>query len=270
MTRKIIINVFKYLALCVLVVMAIGPLFYMLNTSMQETSLVMGAAEPEYTIFNYIKLITQMPFLRWMLNSLIFAGSVVILIIFIDTLAGYALARYRFAGRGIIFGLILASMMLPMAVLLFPLFFIVLKMGLIDTYPGLILPLLAPPFGIFLMRQFMLTIPLEIIDAAKIDGCSEFGVLYRIIFPLVRPAQAILAIVVFLSTYSNFIWPLIVIKNRDMFTLTLGLARIPTEEIIDWGLVAAGSFLTMVPLIIVFLIFQKQFMEALTRGAVKG
>ena len=230
----------------------------------------MGIGEPEYTFNNYIRLFTELPFMRWILNSVVFAALVVVLIIFIDTLAGYALVRYRFTGRGVIFGLILASMMLPIAVLLFPLFYITLELGLLNTYPGLILPMLAPPFGVFLLRQYMLSIPVEIQDAAKIDGCSEFGVLFRIIFPLVRPAQSVLGIVVFLSMFSSFVWPLVVLRDKDMFTLTVGLARIPTEEITDYGLVTTGALMTMVPLIIVFLIFQKQFMAALTKGAIKG
>lgn len=270
MKKKIIIEIIKYLILCILVLASIGPFFYTINTSLQDTNILMGAAKPVYTIKNYVSLFTEFPFLRWTLNSIVFAGLVALLTIFIDTLAGYALVRYRFRGKNFIFGLTLISMMLPTAVFLFPLFYIVLNLHLRDTFPGLILPLLAGPFGVFFMRQFMLSIPVEIQDAAKIDGCSEFGVLYKIIFPLSRPGQAILAIVVFLSTYSTLIWPLIIISNRNMYPLTVGLSTIPGLDIIDWGLVSSGAMLAMVPLIIVFLIFQRQFMEALTKGALKG
>ena len=270
MKKKTIVEILKYILLSVLVLLAIGPFFYMINTSLQETNILMGAAEPEYTFNNYVRLFTKIKFLRWTLNSIVFAGTVALITIFIDTLAGYALIRYRFKGRGFVFGLILLSMMLPTAVFLFPLFYIVLNMNMLNTFPGLILPMVAGPFGVFFMRQFLLSIPVEIQDAAKIDGCSEFGVLYRIIFPLARPAQAILAIVSFMGAFSTLIWPLIVISNKDMYTLTMGLASIPGVDIIEWGLVAAGAIMAMVPLLIVFIIFQRQFMEALTKGAVKG
>lgn len=269
MKKKIILEVLKYLILIIIATLIIGPFFTIVKTSLQETTIITGAPNPHYTLINYIHLFTQLDFFRWTMNSIIFAGGATLIIVFIDSMAGYALVKYKFKGKNFIFSLVLASMMLPFAVLLFPLFKIVNGLGLLNTYPGLIFPMLANPFGVFLMRQFMLNIPSEIMDAAKIDGCSEYALFFRIIIPLSRPGQAVLAIITFMGTYTNFIWPLVITNKKEMFTQTVGLATIPGLNVIDWGLVCAGSLMTIIPILIVFLLYQKGFIAGLTMGAVK-
>lgn len=261
--------VFKYLFLIVFLLLAIGPFFSIIGTSLQETLTLTGQRNAEYTLINYIKLLTKTEFPRWVLNTIIFAGGVSIIKVIIDTMAGYVFARFKFPGGNFIFGLILISMMLPFAVVMFPTFLVVSKMRLINTYPGLILPLLGNPFGIFLMRQFILSIPEEIEEAAKIDGCSGFGIFFKVILPLSRPGQAVLAIVTFMWAWTNLIWPLVATNTADMFTLTVGLAGIPSQHVIDWGLLTAGAFLSVIPIIIIFLFYQRGFIAGLTMGAVK-
>jgi ABC-type glycerol-3-phosphate transport system permease component len=266
--RKITIMLL-YLCLVVFVIAAVGPFFLILRTSLQETLTLTGSKNPEYTFINYIKLLTKTKFPRWMLNSLVFAGGVTLLKVFLDTFAGYAFARYSFPGGKFLFSFVLVTMMMPFAVAMFPVFIIVNKLKLMNTYAGLILPMLANPFGIFLMRQFILTIPREIEESARIDGCSEMRILFRIIMPLSRPGQAVLAIIMFMWQWTNLIWPLIATSSEGMFTLTVGLAGIPSQHTIDWGLLTAGAFLSVIPIIIFFLFYQRGFIEGLTMGAVK-
>lgn len=266
--NKAILIVF-YICIVLFILTAVGPFFLILRTSLQETLTLTGQKNPEYTMLNYIKLITQSKFPRWMVNSIVFAGGVTVVKIFLDTFAGYAFARYKFPGGKFLFSLVLVTMMMPFAVAMFPVFIIVNKLRLTNTYFGLILPMLANPFGIFLMRQFILSIPKEIEESARIDGCSEIAILFKIVMPLSRPGQAVLAIIIFMWQWTNLVWPLIVTNTEDMFTLTVGLAGIPSQHTIDWGLLTAGAFFSVIPIIIFFLFYQRGFIEGLTWGAVK-
>jgi ABC-type glycerol-3-phosphate transport system permease component len=266
--RKALLIIF-YICIIVFILTAVGPFFLILRTSMQETLTLTGQKNPDYTFINYLKLITKTKFPRWMFNSIVFAGGVTLIKVFLDTFAGYAFARYRFPGGRFLFTLVLVTMMMPFAVAMFPVFIIVSKLRLTNTYLGLVLPMLANPFGIFLMRQFILGIPREIEESARIDGCSEIAILFRIVMPLSRPGQAVLAIITFMWQWTNLIWPLIATNTEEMFTLTVGLAGIPSQHTIDWGLLTAGAFLSVIPIIIFFLFYQRGFIEGLTMGAVK-
>lgn len=263
------LDALKYIFIIIICILAIVPFIAIISTSLQQTYTLTGSRNPEFTLINYIKLFTQIGFPRWVLNTLIFAGGVALIKAFIDTWAGYAFARYKFPGSKWIFGLILVSMMLPFAIILFPLFLEVNKMKLVNTYFGLILPILANPFGIFLMRQFILQIPVDIEEAARIDGCSNIGILFKIIMPLSRPGQAVLAIVLFMWQWTNLIWPLVVTSKKYMFTITVGLAGIPSQNVVDWGLLTAGAVMSVVPILLVFLVYQRGFIAGLTMGAVK-
>ena len=269
MKSRTVIQFLVYLCLIVFIVASVGPFFLILRTSLQKTLTLTGSRNPEYTLVNYINLLTKTKFPRWLLNSVVFAGGVTLVKIVIDTFAGYAFARYRFPGNRPLFSFVLVTMMMPFAVAMFPVFMIVNRLRLTNTYFGLIIPMLANPFGIFLMRQFILGIPKEIEESARIDGCREMSILFRIIMPLSRPGQAVLAIILFMWQWTNLIWPLIVTNTAEMFTLTVGLAGIPSQHTIDWGLLTSGALLSVVPIIIFFLIYQKGFIEGLTWGAVK-
>ncbi len=259
-----------YLLLILFAAMAVGPFFLILRTSLQKTLTLTGNRNAEYTLFNYLSLLARTNYPRWMLNSIVFAAGVTLIKIVIDTFAGYAFARHRFPGDRVLFSFVLVTMMLPFAVAVFPVFMIVTRLRLTNTYLGLIIPMLANPFGIFLMRQFILGIPKEIDESAQIDGCHEMALIFRIIMPLSRPGQAVLAIIMFMWQWTNLIWPLVVTNTADMFTLTVGLAGIPSQHTIDWGLLTAGSLLSVLPIVVFFLMYQKGFIEGLTLGAVKG
>ena len=269
MKKSKVLEILKYLSLVIICLLAIGPFLAIISTSLQETFTLTGARNPEFTFINYIRLFREAGFPRWVLNTLIFAGGVALIKVFIDTWAGYAFARYKFPGSKWIFGLVLVSMMLPFAIILFPLFLVVNKLSMVNTYFGLILPILANPFGIFLMRQFMVQIPVDIEEAARIDGCSNMGILFKIIMPLSRPGQAVLGIVLFMWQWTNLIWPLVAVNKENMKTITVGLAGIPSQNVIDWGLLTAGAVMSVVPILAVFLIYQRGFIAGLTMGAVK-
>ena len=212
----------------------------------------------------------ELPFVRWFFNTILVAVLVTLGTVLIDALAAYAFAKKQFRGRDLLFGLMLATIMIPGALLLIPAFLITNELGLLNSYGGLIIPSLANVLGVFLLRQFMQTIPEELEHAARIDGCSDLGVFWRIILPLSDPALATLSIVVFTTQWNNLVWPLVVLNNKDLYTLPLGLALLRSEFQVNYGIPSAAAFLSVVPLIIGFIFLQRYFLEGLTVGAVKG
>ncbi|MCL4415554.1 MAG: carbohydrate ABC transporter permease [Actinobacteria bacterium] len=259
-----------YIFLAIAVIVSLGPFTEILRLSFKDTMFLIGSEDIKYSLINYINLLTKTNFLRWTLNTIIYAFSVVVIKVILDTLTGYIFAKFNFPGKNFIFLGVLGTIMIPFAVLIYPSYVIITKLGLINTYPGLIIPMLANPFGIFLMRQFISSIPNDIIESARIDGCTELGIFFKIIIPLSRPGQTVLAIITFVWQWTNLIWPLVVTNKDQMRTLPLGLATIPTEYIVDWGIMAAGALLSIAPILIFFLIYQKGFIEGMTSGAVKG
>ena len=268
--KRFLTLAFCYAGLLVFVIVAVGPFALILRTSLQKTLSLVGQTVPHFTLINYENLFTHTRFPLWTINSIIFAGGVTLIKIIFDTFAGYAFARFVFPGSRLLFSFILGTMMMPFAVAMFPVFLITSKLGIVNTYWGLILPMLSNPFGIFLMRQFIVSIPRELDEAARIDGCSDLGILFRVIMPLSKPGQAVLAIIMFMWQWTNLIWPLIVTNTDRMYTLTVGLAGIPSQHTVDWGLLTAGSLLSVVPIVVAFLLYQKGFIQGLTMGAVKG
>ncbi|WP_025745925.1 carbohydrate ABC transporter permease [Kallotenue papyrolyticum] len=207
---------------------------------------------------------------RWFLNSLIVALSVTVFHVIFDTMAGYAFAKRRFPGRNLMFWLILSTLMIPAHVTLVPLYIVTRELKLLDTLLAVILPGTANVFGIFLMRQYIQTMPGELIEAGRIDGANEFGIFWRIILPLCKPAIAALAIFTFVRHWNDFLWPLIVLTRSRNFTLPVGVASLQGEFSTDYGVIFAGAALAALPMIIFFLIFQRYFLEGVRMGAVKG
>jgi multiple sugar transport system permease protein len=226
---------------------------------------------PAFKLDNFERLLVNNKFyLTWMINSL-FVGFVVTgwHIIF-DTLAGYAFAKKRFPFRNLFFWLILSTLMIPIHVTFIPLYVINFQFGLIDSLWALILPGTANAFGIFLMRQYIQTLPSELEDAARIDGCSELGVFRNVILPLSSPAIAALAIFTFVRSWNDFLWPVIVLNKPQNYTLTVGVANMQGEFATDWGIIFSGAALAALPMIVFFLVFQKYFLEGVRMGALKG
>jgi multiple sugar transport system permease protein len=223
------------------------------------------------SLVNFERLFSRAPQVwNWAANSLLIALSVSVFHIFFDTLSGYAFAKKHFPGRKILFGMIISTLLIPPQVTLIPLYLLVRQYGLINNLWGVILPGFADVFGIFLMRQYIQTLPTELEEAARIDGCSEPGIFWRIILPLSKPAIAALAIFTFVRSWNAFLWPLIVLQKTGTYTLPVGVASLQEEFVVDYGIIFAGAALAAVPMIIFFLLFQRYFIEGVRLGALKG
>jgi multiple sugar transport system permease protein len=207
---------------------------------------------------------------RWFANSLVITLSVTAFHVFFDTLAGYAFAKKRFPGRDILFAVLLATLMIPPQVTLVPLYVVIRSLGLLNNVLAVILPGTARVLGIFLMRQYIRTLPTEIEEAARIDGASEIGIFWHIILPLCQPAMAALAIFTFVFYWNDFIWPLITLQRSENFTLPVGVASLQGEFGTDYGVIFAGAALAALPILVFFLLFQRYFLEGVRLGALKG
>ena len=219
---------------------------------------------------NYPDALAAAPFGRFFTNSLIVTLASVAGNLLLCSLAGYAFARLRFFGRDVTFIALLATLMVPFQVTMIPTFLIVQHLGLVNTLGALIAPNLVTPFGIFLLRQFFRTLPVELEEAARIDGCSRLGVLFRVVLPLSMPALATLAIVTFLWTWNDFLWPLIAISSTDKMTVQLGLASFQGAHQTNWTLLMAGNVMALAPMLLVFVVAQRWFVQSLASTGVKG
>jgi ABC-type glycerol-3-phosphate transport system permease component len=269
-----------YAALAASALVMVGPLYWMFATSFKPASDVF-ASPPKWipnpwTLQNYRDVFSLLPFERYLFNSVLVTTIIVGLNVVLDTAAAYAFAKLRFPGRDILFYALLLTLMVPFQVNLIPLYRIMVflhdinpHLG-IDTYFALIAPGAIQVFGIFLMRQYLRSIPDELLESARVDGASEFRILRTIVFPLAKPAMATLAIFTFLAAWNDFLWPLIVTSSDDMRTLPVGLALLARRNTVNWGHTTAGTMVAAVPMILVFLVFQRRFIEGLTAGAVKG
>ncbi|MGC8879565.1 MAG: carbohydrate ABC transporter permease [Anaerolineae bacterium] len=253
---------------------SIAPFVFMVLISFQHTFFVSGNPARwiprQPTIETYLAVLETPNFLRWVFNSLFVASTVTAMVLLIQSMAGYVFAKKEFPGRDPLFILILSGIMIPRAVTIIPAFFIVKDLGLLNSYPGLILPPLAVPLGVFLMRQYMQTLPSELLDASRIDGCSELGTFWRIVLPLSKPGLAVLGIYTFMEQWRDFLWPLIVAQKDALKTLPVGLSVFHTEFRTDYGVQMAAVLLSIVPFLIVFLFFQRYFIKGMTVGALKG
>ncbi|HXT38276.1 MAG TPA: carbohydrate ABC transporter permease [Chloroflexota bacterium] len=220
----------------------------------------------------YANVWTVIPFARMFVNSLFVTLAITLGILLTSSLAGFGFAKYHFKGRDVAFLALLSSMMVPFFVLLIPIYYIIKELGWLDTYQGLIVPNIVTAFGVFLLRQFILTIPDELIDAARIDGARELRIYWSIILPLIRPALSALGIFAFIYQWENFLWPLLILQNPSMFTVPIGLNSLrsyaDTQQ--NANLLMAGSVLAIVPSVIVFLLLQRQFVRGISLGGLKG
>ncbi len=260
-------------------ILMIAPFLWALSTSLKLPGDVF-AFPPSFlpdpvTGANYQNVITRIPFPRYLLNSTIVTGTIVILNVIFGTAAAYAFAKLRFPGRDRIFFVLLLTLMVPFQVNLIPLYKMMVELHKLvpflgaDTYMGLVAPSAIQVFGIFLMRGFLRSIPDEILESARLDGATELRILRSIVFPLALPGMATLAIFTILSSWNDFLWPLVVTNSDQMRTLPVGLALLARRNASDWGTTMAGTIITAVPLIVVFLLMQRRFIEGLTAGAVK-
>ncbi len=253
------------------------PLIWMISSSFKPLSEIYAFPPtliPEtFTTRNYDRLLSDWPFWNWYGNSLVIAIISTLTVLFFTSLAGFGFAKYRFRGSRLLFLVLLASTMIPFQLILVPLYILMSKLSWSNSYMSLVIPFMAPALGIFLMRQFMVSIPSELIEAARIDGASEFGIYWRVMLPLARPALAAQAVLTFLGSWNSFLWPLSVLRNRDFMTLPVGMSTMVgsvsagSEPAI--GATMAAATLVSIPVIIVFLSVQKQYIAGLTAAGVK-
>ena len=255
-------------------VIALFPMYWLFTNALTpiiSTPPLTPILVPAFKLDNFARLLGNNKFyLTWMWNSLFVAFTVTAWHIVFDTMAGYAFAKKRFPFRNVIFWMILSTLMIPIHVTFIPLYIINRELGLLDSLWALILPGTASAFGIFLMRQYVQTLPSELEDAARIDGCGEFGVFWNVILPLCKPAIAALAIFTFVRQWNDFLWPVIALNKPQNYTLTVGVANLQGEFMTDWGIIFSGAALAALPMIAFFLVFQKYFLEGVRMGAVKG
>lgn len=223
----------------------------------------------EFTFENFVDVWDRIPFARLYLNTIVFAGAVTVISLFFDSMAAYALARIPFRGRGVLFVLILVLLMIPFQVTLIPLYDMLNGLGLTNTLPGMIIPRMTNAFGIFFLRQFFLSLPRDLEEAARVDGASEWRIYWGIILPLARPALLTLALFHFQYNWNDLLWPLIMSSDVASATLPAGLALFMGQHVVEYGLLMAGSLLALLPVVLFFLLIQRSFVAGIATSGLK-
>lgn len=273
--RRVVEMTLRYAALSLLVGLTVGPFLWLLSTSLKGAGENIYAFPPsllprEPTLANYVKVFESQPFFTYLLNSSLVAALSVVSNLLLASLAAYPLARMDFRGRGLVFGTLLATMMVPFQLLMIPVYELALALGLHNSTAGLVLPHACTAFGIFFMRQAFLSIPKALEEVALIEGVGRLRIWWHVMLPLVRPSLATLAVFSFIAVWGDFLWPLIITDDPAHFTLPLGVNRLASTFSMDWRLVAAGAVFSILPILAVFSFSQRYFIEGAMKGAVKG
>ncbi|TDG00788.1 carbohydrate ABC transporter permease [Paenibacillus piri] len=265
----------RYTLLIAASVIFIFPLYWMITGSF-KTQVAIWALPPQwfpvqFKLDNYIHIFATKPTLLWLFNSVFTSAVSVLFVVIFSAMAGYAYAKKKFPGAKILFVIVVATMMMPTQVTLVPLYILCRNLGLIDSYLGVILPAVAFPFGVFIVRQFALTIPDEIIESATIDGAGEIRIFSTIVLPLLIPALGALSIFAFMHTWNDYLWQLIILQTKEKLTLPLGISTITySENSVNYGFAMAGATIAAVPMICFFMLLQRSFIKGITMGSVKG
>ena len=264
----------SYGVLMLAAIISIVPFLYILSTSVKDTNSLFSYP-PEWIpdeLFwgNYAKLLHETSFLNWTLNTFMIGLAITVLKLAIDAMAAYSLAKLQFAGKRIVSATLLLAVAIPVAALIIPLFFLVRSMGLLNTYWALILPALANPLGIFLLRSFIVSLPDDLIHSARLDGAGELRVFAQIILPLISSGLVVHAIFTFMLQYTNFLWPLVAIQTESRQVLTVGISSLKSNFVVDWGLISAASLLATIPITLLFLALQRFFLAQSLSSALKG
>ena len=278
---RFIKKLFTHIILILVCILSLLPFLWLLSTALKGRSENIFAYPPVFipqdlTTFNFREVLNLVPIVDYVINSTIVATITVILNVILSALAGYPLARMNFRGKKVVFFAILATIMVPFQAIMLPVYIITLKLHLVDSYSaimgylGLIMPFAVNAFGIFLMRQAFMTIPKEIEESAVVDGCNSWQIFTKLLLPMVKPAMATLAIFTFVGSWGEFLWPSIVLTNEKLFTLPVGINNLQSAFSADYRLVAAGSIISIVPIVVFFLLLQRYFISGTTEGAVKG
>ncbi len=256
----------------ILALIQLFPLVWMLSGAFKPPSEVNGAAllPNDPTLDNIVTVFTRVPFARYLLNSFVVSVAVTVLLVGFGAMAGYALARLRFRGREAIFAVFFATLLVALPVILVPLYVLVSRMGMTDSYAGLILPVAFTAFPVFLMRQSYLQFPRELEEAADIDGAGYLRRFVSIVLPVSRPMLASLSVITFLATWNGFLWPLTVAKDQQLWVVQVGIATFQSQYGGDWNLIMAASLLAAIPTLLVFLFLQRQIIESIKASGLKG
>jgi multiple sugar transport system permease protein len=263
-----------YTLLTLIAIAALMPIYWMVTTSFKAQASYlkqppeMFPAEP--TTANFEQLFANPNMGRWIFNSAFISLSVTSLNIIFASLAGFAFAKLEFPGRRVLFWVYMATMMVPFQVTMFPLFKLMVTWGWVNKYWALIVPAATLPYNVFLMRQVIRTLPYEILDSARIDGCNEFSLFWRIVLPMSTNGIAVMGIFTFIATWNDFLWPLIILNSEDMRTLPIALSTFQSTYETDYGLLMAGGTLMAIPMFLMFFLFQRYFLQGVTFGALKG
>jgi multiple sugar transport system permease protein len=272
--RKTFLSLLLHVALGLLALATLLPLIWMVSASFMPPGEATTDPPPFFpsrvTLENYQNLFTRLSLGRHLLNSIGVAVGGTLLSLLFNSMAGYAFAKLRFGGRDRMFAILIAALAIPGQVGMLPLFLLMRQLGLVNTYLGVLIPSLASILGIFLVRQFALSIPDELLDAARVDGAGELRIFASVVLPLLRPVLATLAIITFMNTWNDFLWPLIVLTDDSKQTLPVALARLVGEHALDTELMMAGAVLTVLPVLLVFLALQRSYIEGILMGSVKG
>jgi alpha-1,4-digalacturonate transport system permease protein len=254
------------------IIMLIPVVWAVLSSLKNQTELALRpptVIPHDPTITNYTQALTSFNFLSYFKNSVIVTVAATALTLTINSMAAFALAKYNFRGRDFLFLLTLATIMIPLQVILLPVYQVVASLGLVNSLWGLIIPPAATPTGVFLLRQYMLTIPDDLLEAARIDGASEWKIFWRIVLPLCRPALAVVAIFSIIWRWNDFLWPLIIAQDEGVYTLPVALARFNGQQVIPFNLVLAMSVMTIVPIVLIFLFLQRHILAGIAQTGLK-
>jgi multiple sugar transport system permease protein len=261
-------------ALLLVAIVSLAPLAWMVSVSFMPAGEASGVPPPllpsAATLANYHELFARTGIGRNFANSLFVSAAITVLSLLINTMAGYAFAKLRFAGRERIFQVLLAALVIPAQVAMLPLFLMMKGLGLVNNFGGVIVPALATVFGIFLVRQYARSIPDELLEAARIDGASELRIFFQIVLPMLKPVLVTLAIFTFMAAWNDFMWPLIVLTDQSNYTLPVALASLSREHIMDVEMMMAGAVVTVIPVLLLFLLLQRYYIQGLLLGSVKG
>lgn len=263
--------------IAIIAILAIFPLFSLFISSLRPSSdlmrsgITLSIPFDKLNLNNYTYIFSEAGnYWDWYINSLIISAVTIVLCLFFSSMVGYALAVYEFKGNRFIFILVLLILMIPFEILMLPLYQFMIQIQMVDTYLAVILPMMVAPVAVFFFRQYASGLPKDLMESARMDGCTEYGIFFRIMAPLMLPSFAAMAILQGLSSWNNFLWPLVVLRSNSMFTLPVGLATLLTPYGNNYDVLIAGSVMTVLPVIVLFLFFQRFFIEGLTVGGVKG
>ncbi|MCK0471817.1 carbohydrate ABC transporter permease [Halalkalibacter sp. APA_J-10(15)] len=276
-TKRKVFSTILIVVIAVVAFLAVFPLLALVVSSFRPSSelmrngITLAISLDQLNFSNYAYIFTQSGnYWQWYVNSIFISALTIVLSLFFSSMVGYALAVYQFRGRNTIFILVLLILMVPFEILMLPLYRLMTTLGLIDSYLAVILPMVVAPVAVFFFRQYAVGLPKELMESARIDGCTEYGIYYRIMAPLMLPSFAAMAILQGLASWNNFLWPLVVLRSNNMFTLPIGLATLLTPYGNNYDVLIVGSVMTVIPVIVLFLFFQRYFISGLTVGGVKG